>query len=85
MKKLYRFIYFISSALIYILLAFFEFFCINNLVDMISTKYYIHVLCMVLALLVINPIITFKLIGLIPLKPKKKTKSISEELKREVK
>ena len=85
MKKLYRFIYFISSALIYILLGFFEFFCINNLVDIISSKYYIHVLCMVLALLVINPIITFKLIGLLPFKPKKKTKSICEELKREVK
>ncbi len=85
MKKLYRFIYFISSALIYILLALFEFFCLNNLVDMISTKYYIHVLCMALALIIINPIITFKLIDLIPIKPKKKTKSICEELKREVK
>ena len=85
MKKLYRFIYFISSALIYILLALFEFFCLNNLVDIISARYYVHVLCMALALIIINPIITFKLIGLIPIKPKKKAKSISEELKREVK
>ncbi len=52
---------------------------------MISTKYYIHVLAMALALIIINPIITFKLISLIPIKPKKKAKSISEELKREVK
>lgn len=85
MKRLYRFIYFISSALIYILLALFEFFCLNNLVDMISSKYYVHVICMAVALFIINPIITFYLINLIPIKPKKKVKSISDELKREVK
>lgn len=85
MKKLYRFIYLISSATIYILLAIFEFFCINNLVDIISSKYYVHAICMMVAILIINPIITFYLIGLIPIKPRKKVKSISDELKREVK
>lgn len=85
MKKLYRFIYFISSCLIYILLGLFEFFCLNNFVDMISTSYFVHASLMILSLLVINPIITFKLIGLIPIKPKKSVKSVHDELKREVK
>ena len=85
MKKLYRFIYFISSCLIYILLGLFEFFCLNNFVDMISTSYFVHASLMILSLLVINPIITFKLIGLIPIKPKKMVKSVHDELKREVK
>lgn len=85
MKKLYRFIYFISSCLIYILLGLFEFFCLNNFVDMISTSYFVHAGLMILNLLVINPIITFKLIGLIPIKPKKRVKSVHDELKREVK
>ena len=39
---------------------------------------------MFLTLLVINPIITFKLISLIPIKPIKKIKSLNEELKQEV-
>ncbi len=85
MKKLYRFIYFISSALIYILLALFEFFYLNNLVDIISDRYFVHVIFLGVALVVINPLITFYLINLIPIRPKKKVKSISDELKREVK
>lgn len=85
MKKLYRFIYFISSCLIYILLGLFEFFCLDNFVDMISTSYYVHSGLMLLMLIFVNPIITFKLIGLIPIKPKKRVKSVNDELKREVK
>lgn len=85
MKKLYRFIYFISSALIYILLALFEFFYLNNLVDIVSDRYFVHVIFLGVALIVINPLITFYLINLIPIRPKKKVKSISDELKREVK
>ncbi len=85
MKKLYRFIYFISSALIYILLALFEFFYLNNLVDIVSDRYFVHVIFLGVALVVINPLITFYLINLIPIRPKKKVKSISDELKREVK
>lgn len=52
---------------------------------MISTSYFVHASLMILSLLVINPIITFKLIGLIPIKPKKSVKSVHDELKREVK
>lgn len=85
MKKLYRFIYFISSCLIYILLGLFEFFCLDNFVDMISTSYYVHSGLMLLMLIFVNPIITFKLIDLIPIKPKKRVKSVHDELKREVK
>ena len=85
MKKLYRFIYFISSCLIYILLGLFEFFCLDNFVDMISTSYYVHSGLMLLMLIFVNPIITFNLIGLIPIKPKKRVKSVHDELKREVK
>lgn len=85
MKKLYRFIYFISSCLIYTLLGLFEFFCLDNFVDMISTSYYVHSGLMLLMLIFVNPIITFKLIGLIPIKPKKRVKSVHDELKREVK
>lgn len=84
MKRIYRFVYFISSCIIYILLGIFEFFYLNNLVDILSTSYLIHVFFMFLTLLVINPIITFKLISLIPIKPIKKIKSLNEELKQEV-
>ncbi len=69
---------------IYILLAFIEFFMLNNLFDMFTTRYLYHEIMMVVCLLLINPILTYILVNLIPLKPKKRIKdNIKEEMRQE--
>lgn len=68
---------------IYILISFFEFFCLNNLLDIISSRYIIHVLVMILCLILINPLLTYYAVGKLPLKPKKRINgSLKEDLKR---
>ncbi len=85
MKKTYKFIYFLTSMCAYILLGIFEFFCMNNIVDIISEKYLYHVLFMVVALLAINPFITFYVVNKLPLKPKKRNSvSIKEDYKKQI-
>lgn len=84
MKTSYKFIYFLSSMFTYMLIGVIEFFLLNNFVDIISTKYYIHVIVMIICLLIVNPLITYSLVGKLPLKPTKRVKgSLNEDLKRQ--
>ncbi len=84
MKKTYRIIFLFASMGIYILLAFIEFFMLNNLFDIFTSRYLYHEIMMLICLLIINPIITYILVNLIPLKPKKRIKdNITEEMRQE--
>lgn len=84
MKTSYKFIYFLTSMFTYILIGIIEFYLLDNLVDMLSTKYYIHVLVMIICLLIVNPLITYALVGKLPLKPNKRIKgTLKDDLKRQ--
>lgn len=84
MKTSYKFIYFLTSMFTYILIGIIEFFLLDNLVYMISTKYYIHVLLMAICLMVLNPLLTYALVGKLPLKPTKRIKgTLKDDLKRQ--
>lgn len=74
MKIKYRLIYFFVSFLSYIALALFEFFVLDDVLDMISTKYIVHLIIMIICLIIINPIIVYYIICKLPIKPKLKTK-----------
>ena len=85
MKGLYKFVYFLSSMFIYIILGIFEFFCLDNLVDIVSQRYIIHVLVFCISLLIINPIITYELVDKLPFKPLKRIKgNVKDDLKKDV-
>lgn len=84
MKTSYKFIYFLSSMFTYILIGLIEFFLLDNFIDIISSKYSIHVIVMIICLIIINPLITYALVGKLPLKPTKRVKgSLNEDLKRQ--
>lgn len=84
MKTSYKFIYFLTSTFTYILIGIIEFYLLDNLVDMISTRYYIHVLVMAICLIIVNPLITYALVGKLPLKPTKRINgTIRDDLKRQ--
>ncbi len=69
---------------IYMALGFIEFFMLNNLFDIFTSRYLYHEIMMVVCLIVINPIITYILVNLIPLKPKKRIKdNIKDEMRQE--
>lgn len=83
MKTSYKFIYFLSSMFTYMFIGMIEFFFLNNFVDIISTKYYIHVTIMIICLIIVNPLITFAFVGKLPLKPTKRVKgTLNDDLKR---
>ena len=85
MKGFYKFIYFLSSMFIYIILGIFEFFCLDNLVDIISQSYLIHILVFCIGLFIINPIISYKFVNMLPFKPLKRIKgSVKDDLKKDV-
>lgn len=84
MKRTYRIIYLFASMFIYMALGFIEFFMLNNLFDIFTSRYLYHEIMMVVCLIVINPIITYILVNLIPLKPKKRIKdNIKDEMRQE--
>lgn len=84
MKRTYRIIYLFASMFIYMTLGFIEFFMLNNLFDIFTSCYLYHEIMMVVCLIVINPIITYILVNLIPLKPKKRIKdNIKDEMRQE--
>lgn len=84
MKTSYKFIYLLTSMITYIVIGLIEFFWLNNLLDMISTSYTVHMIMMGICLVIINPLITFMLVGKLPLKPTKRVKgTINDDLKRQ--
>lgn len=84
MKTSYKFIYLLTSMITYIVIGLIEFFWLNNLLDMISTSYTVHMMVMGICLAIINPLITFMLVGKLPLKPTKRVKgTINDDLKRQ--
>lgn len=84
MKTSYKFIYLLTSMITYIVIGLIEFFWLNNLLDMISTSYTVHMIVMGICLVIINPLITFMLVGKLPLKPTKRVKgTINDDLKRQ--
>ena len=85
MKSFYKFIYFLSSFIIYVILGLIEFFFLDNFVDIVSERYVVHVLALCFSLLIINPIITYKLVNTLPFKPFKRIKgSVKDDLKKEI-
>lgn len=84
MKTSYKFIYLLFSMFTYVSIGLIEFFLLNNFVDIISTKYFIHVLIMIVCLIIINPLITYLIVGKLPLKPAKRVKgTLNDDLKRQ--
>lgn len=84
MKTSYKFIYFLSSMFTYIVFGFIEFFLLNNFLDIISNKYYIHVIVMIVCLIIVNPLLTYSVVGKLPLKPTKRVKgTLNDDLKRQ--
>lgn len=85
MKSKYKFLYTISSCLIYMLITLFEYFCLRGLVDYVSTSYKVHLAALLVCLVVINPIITYILISKLPFKPALRLKgNINEDMKKQV-
>ncbi|MBR2577303.1 MAG: hypothetical protein IKE38_00070 [Erysipelotrichaceae bacterium] len=85
MKTSYRIIYIAVSFVSYVLLGLIEFFFLTHLLDVFSTSPSIHLAAAVICLLVINPLITFMILNMLPIKPKLRLKgNIHEDLKREV-
>ncbi|MBR0461205.1 MAG: hypothetical protein IJJ00_00645 [Erysipelotrichaceae bacterium] len=85
MKTSYRLIYIFASFACYVLLGLIEFFFLTHLLDIISTGHVFHYVMMVICLLFINPLITYLLLDLLPIKPRLRLKgNIHEDLKREV-
>ena len=85
MKTSYRLIYVFASFACYVLLGLIEFFFLTHLLDIISTGHVFHYVMMVICLLFINPLITYYMLGKLPIKPRLRSRgSISEDLKREV-
>ena len=85
MKTSYRLIYIFASFACYVLLGLIEFFFLTHLLDIISTGHVFHYVMMVICLLLINPLITYLLLDLLPIKPRLRLKgNIHEDLKREV-
>lgn len=67
----------------YVVVGLLEFFILDNLLDMLSTKYSVHVIVMIVCLIIINPLITYALVGKLPLKPTKRIKgTLKDDLKR---
>ena len=62
--------YFISSCIIYLGLAFSEFYCLRNFLDMISENELFQLIVLILCLLVVNPLIVAYVIKKIPYKVK---------------
>lgn len=84
MKPRIRFLYTISSSLIYILITIFEYFCLNGLIDYISTNYKVHLAALLVCLVLINPIITYLIISELPFKPDLRLKgNINEDMRRQ--
>lgn len=84
MKRTYRIIYLFASMFIYMALGFFEFFMLNNLFDIFTSHYLYHEIMMVVCLIIINPIVTYILVNLIPLRPKRRIKdNIKDEMRQE--
>lgn len=84
MKKKHRFLYFVFSFGFYCLLAFIDFFVLNRLLDVITESYFFHMIVFIVCLLVVNPIITYLLLNLLPFKPQLRLKgNINEDLKSE--
>lgn len=83
MKTSYKFIYFLTSMVTYVVVGLLEFFILDNLLDMLSTKYSVHAIVMIVCLIIINPLITYALVGKLPLKPTKRIKgTLKDDLKR---
>lgn len=84
MKRTYRIIYLFASMFIYMALGFIEFFMLNNLFDIFTSRYLYHEIMMVVCLIIINPIVTYILVNLIPLRPKRRIKdNIKDEMRQE--
>lgn len=84
MKTSYKFIYLLTSMITYIVVGLIEFFWLNNLLDIISTSYTVHMIVMGICLVIVNPLITFMLVGKLPLKPTKRVKgTLNDDLKRQ--
>ncbi|MDO4500261.1 MAG: hypothetical protein Q4B60_03190 [Erysipelotrichaceae bacterium] len=82
MKAQYRFLYIITSMVVYVLIGLIEFFCLNDLLDIISTRYFFHVLMALGCLFIINPLLSYAIVDKLPIKPNLKLKGgIKEDLK----
>lgn len=83
MKTKYRFLYTISSLIVYSLISIFEFFCLDGLIDYISLEYKVHLAALIICLLLINPIITYIIISELPFKPALRLKgNINEDMRK---
>ena len=85
MRTSYRLIYIGTSFFAYIALSLIEFFVLTHLLDMVSTKFFVHFVSAIICLLVINPILVYLLLDKLPIRPGRRLKgNINEDLKREV-
>ncbi|MBR3227117.1 MAG: hypothetical protein IKF68_01080 [Erysipelotrichaceae bacterium] len=85
MKTAHRLIYISVSFVSYVLLALAAFFILNDALDIISTDRIFHLVCAVIWLLVIDPLICYMILNILPIKPSLRLKgNIREDMKREV-
>ena len=66
--------YFFITLIGLVAMAFLDFFVFKNLLDMFTTSWLIHVVVFVLMVLLVNPLIVYYLVNLIPFKIKVKNR-----------